>query len=601
MAANYIEMPVDGAGKKVQTWDNTISGNDVHTEAVTITDSTGTEKATSANPVRIDPTGTTVQPVDGALTNNNAAPAGTELGVLSAVANAAAPTWVEGNQVLLSVDLAGNQRVKIAAGTAVIGHVIVDSGTITTVSTVTSITNPVTVVGNAASGAAVAGNPVLVGGSDGTDARTISTNASGQLVVVGAGTAGSGSGGVLSVQGVASGVALPVSGTFYQTTQPVSIASGQVASGAFASGSIASGAIASGAIASGAIAAGAAAAGAFADGSVYVRSNAASTFPVTATIAAAQTIAVTNAGTFAVQDTVLDAALIAQETTTSGVKGLTVFGAVTTSAPTYTTAKSDALSLDTAGNLRVLLNAETTKVIGTVNQGTSPWVISGAVTLASTTITGSVAVTGTFYQATQPVSIASGQIASGAIASGAVAAGAFVSGSILSGALASGAVVDLTNVTSALAATAPTKALAISTLAATSLPTAVTGGQAVLPMTDKFGRQVVLTAGMRDILAATGTTITSTTSATPVVAAVASTYCDITSLTITNSSATATLLTLSDGTNSYIFSAAGGPGWGVTIPFNPPLPAASVNTAWTLTCGTSVSSVYVVAQYIKNH
>lgn len=39
------------------------------------------------------------------------------------------------------------------------------------------------------------------------------------------------------------------------------------------------------------------------------------------------------------------------------------------------------------------LTAETTKVIGTVNQGTSPWVISGAVTLTSTTITGTVAVT----------------------------------------------------------------------------------------------------------------------------------------------------------------------------------------------------------------
>jgi phage baseplate assembly protein W len=50
-----------------------------------------------------------------------------------------------------------------------------------------------------------------------------------------------------------------------------------------------------------------------------------------------------------------------------------------------------------------------------VTQSTSPWVVSGtvavsnfpatqAVTLASTTITGSVAVTGTFWQATQPVS-----------------------------------------------------------------------------------------------------------------------------------------------------------------------------------------------------
>lgn len=54
---------------------------------------------------------------------------------------------------------------------------------------------------------------------------------------------------------------------------------------------------------SGQIAAGAAAAGAFADGSVFVRSNAAATFPVTATIAASQTIAVTNTGTFVVQAT----------------------------------------------------------------------------------------------------------------------------------------------------------------------------------------------------------------------------------------------------------------------------------------------------------
>jgi hypothetical protein len=48
--------------------------------------------------------------VIGTKTNNNAAP-GTQVGVLPALANAAAPTWVEGNQVLESVDLFGNQRV----------------------------------------------------------------------------------------------------------------------------------------------------------------------------------------------------------------------------------------------------------------------------------------------------------------------------------------------------------------------------------------------------------------------------------------------------------------------------------------------------------
>lgn len=48
-------------------------------------------------------------------------------------------------------------------------------------------------------------------------------------------------------------------------------------------------------------------------------------------------------------------AVISQEAITSGVKGVTAFGAVTTNAPSYTTAKSDALSLDTSGLLRVSL------------------------------------------------------------------------------------------------------------------------------------------------------------------------------------------------------------------------------------------------------
>lgn len=84
--------------------------------------------------------------------------------------------------------------------------------------------------------------------------------------------------------------------------------------------------------------------------------------------------------------------------------------------------------------VQATLAAETTKVIGTVNQGTSPWVVSG-----------------TFFQATQPISIASGQVASGAYSSGSFASGALSSGSVASGAfasgsIASGAIVDGGNV-----------------------------------------------------------------------------------------------------------------------------------------------------------
>lgn len=52
-----------------------------------------------------------VASTSGGLTNNSAAPIANNVGALTSVANAAAPTWVEGNQVLESVDLSGRQRI----------------------------------------------------------------------------------------------------------------------------------------------------------------------------------------------------------------------------------------------------------------------------------------------------------------------------------------------------------------------------------------------------------------------------------------------------------------------------------------------------------
>ena len=76
-----------------------------------------------------------------------------------------------------------------------------------------SFSGNTTVVGAAASGSAVSGNPVLVGGSDGTDARTMATDASGHPIIVGDGTAGTPAGGVVSIQGVSGGTVVPVSGS----------------------------------------------------------------------------------------------------------------------------------------------------------------------------------------------------------------------------------------------------------------------------------------------------------------------------------------------------------------------------------------------------
>lgn len=57
--------------------------------------------------------------------------------------------------------------------------------------------------------------------------------------------------------------------------------------------------------------------------------------------------------TGAAADTSVNGLLNTQGSTTSGQKGVLMQGAVTTGAPTYTTAQSSPLSLDTAGNLRV--------------------------------------------------------------------------------------------------------------------------------------------------------------------------------------------------------------------------------------------------------
>ena len=54
---------------------------------------------------------TTPWVTSGNLTNNNAAPAANNIGVLPAVASTAAPTYTTGDQVLLSTDLSGNLRV----------------------------------------------------------------------------------------------------------------------------------------------------------------------------------------------------------------------------------------------------------------------------------------------------------------------------------------------------------------------------------------------------------------------------------------------------------------------------------------------------------
>lgn len=85
-----------------------------------------------------------------------------------------------------------------------------------------------------------------------------------------------------------------------------------------------------------------------------VTANAGSgTFTVSGTVTAN---AGTNLNTSALAlDTSVNGLLLSQGSTTSGQKGPLGQGAVTTNAPSYTTAQTDPLSLDTSGNLRISL------------------------------------------------------------------------------------------------------------------------------------------------------------------------------------------------------------------------------------------------------
>jgi len=90
--------------------------------------------------------------------------------------------------------------------------------------------------------------------------------------------------------------------------------------------------------------------------------------------------------TGAALDTTVSGLEVAQASTTSGQVGPLCQGAATTSAPSYTTAKTYPLSLNTSGGLRVDGSGVTQPVSGSVTcsgtvavtQGTSPWVVDGS-------------------------------------------------------------------------------------------------------------------------------------------------------------------------------------------------------------------------------
>jgi hypothetical protein len=119
--------------------------------------------------------------------------------------------------------------------------------------------------------------------------------------------------------------------------------------------------------------------------------------------------------------------------------------------------------------------------------------------------------------------------------------------------------------------------------------------------TDRTGAVITMGAP-RELKARQVTTLTSTTTETTIVTAIASTFNDIYGLIITNTSTTGTEVTIRDATAGGTISSFYVPPTdtrGFMLPVDSAMTQATVNNNWTAQCGTSVASIKITALYVK--
>lgn len=141
-------------------------------------------------------------------------------------------------------------------------------------------------------------------------------------------------------------------------------------------------------------------------------------------------------------------------------------------------------------------------------------------------------------------------------------------------------------------------------LAKTALPTAVSDGQVVNDMHDKFGRQVVLPLTTRDLIGTQTTTISNSTTETTIVSAAASTFNDLMMLVISNTSAsTNTRIDIRDTTGGSVLFSLQSIGGAQPVGFSlggVAIPQTSSNTNWTAQCASATTDIRVYAVFAKN-
>lgn len=135
----------------------------------------------------------------------------------------------------------------------------------------------------------------------------------------------------------------------------------------------------------------------------------------------------------------------------------------------------------------------------------------------------------------------------------------------------------------------------------TALPTAVSDGQVVNTLMSKTGK-IITRNVLYENLGNQQTTITSSTSETTIVTADATYKLMLYGLVLTNTSASATKVTIKDatsGTTRFVFQVPATETRGFMLPPDCGHKQATANNNWTATCGTSVASLEVTALYAQ--
>ncbi len=239
---------------------------------------------------------------------------------------------------------------------------------------------------------------ILFAGNDGTNTRTILIDSLGRPVMVGAGTAGSQAGGVLTIQGDPAGTPVPVSGTVAVSSVSGTVAVTQSTSPWVVSGTVTSNQGTPNTLAN-------AWPITITDGYGQIQGSALNPIYVTGTISATNPSVGSDGATALGFDTQVGGvtSTLAPTYTTGNLDALSLTtlgglridgvylvgtanataadvmnsgGYVTTAAPTYTTGQLNPLSLDTAGNLRVTGFVTTNKASSTTVTSTSASVTS---------------------------------------------------------------------------------------------------------------------------------------------------------------------------------------------------------------------------------